>query len=80
MGRSSSQLPDLSAYPPMLTISQVAEVLGYSTRSTKRRIHDGELTHVKDGRLVRVPREALLAYMSDRLVPARVRRGDEDDG
>lgn len=62
---------DLSAYPILLTVRQVAEVLGCSVPSAKRRIYKRELTYVKDGHNVRVPREALRRYLLARLVPAK---------
>ncbi len=73
MNERMEEVVDLSAYPVLLSIQQVAEVLGCSLPSAKRRIYRRELAYVKDGRSVRVPREALRQYLLARLVPAERR-------
>ncbi len=70
MNKGNEELVDLSTYPVLLSVRQVAEVLGCSLPSAKRRIYRRELAYVKDGHHVRVPREALRQYLLARLVPA----------
>jgi excisionase family DNA binding protein len=70
-GTSRDDIIDLSAYPVLLSIPQVAEVLGCSIPSAKRRLYRREIAYVKDGHHVRVPREALRRYLLERLVPVR---------
>ena len=47
---------------------EVAEYLRLSVRTVERRIRDGLLPARRDGRLVRIAREAVLAY--ERSFPA----------
>lgn len=71
MDERTEDVVDLSGYPVLLSVRQVAEILGCSVPSAKRRIYRREMAYVKDGHNVRVPREALHQYLVARLVPAR---------
>ncbi len=71
MNQRSDEVVDLSGYPVLLSIRQVAEILGCSLPSAKRRIYRRDLAYVKTGHHVRVPREALHRYLQDRFVPAQ---------
>jgi excisionase family DNA binding protein len=62
---------DLSSYPVLLSIAQVAELLGCSVPSVKRRLRERQLASIKEGHHVRIPREALRQYLVARLRPAR---------
>jgi excisionase family DNA binding protein len=75
MHATTDDLIDLSSYPVLLSVPQVAEVLGCSIPSAKRRLYRREIAYVKDGHHVRVPREALRQYLMARLVPAQRRGG-----
>jgi excisionase family DNA binding protein len=57
---------------PLLSIQQVAELLGCSTRSVRRRIDQGELPAFVDGRLVRVRASDLDRYIEQRTRPLRL--------
>jgi excisionase family DNA binding protein len=74
MQAKADELIDLSSYPVLLSIPQVAGVLGCSVPSAKRRLYRRELAYIKDGHHVRVPREALRQYLLARLVPAERQR------
>jgi len=54
---------DLSAYPLMLHLDEVAEICRCDLQAVRRRINRGELAHTKIGSMVRVPRESLRAYL-----------------
>ncbi len=71
MNQRSDEVVDLSGYPVLLSVRQVAEILGCSLPSAKRRIYRRDLGYIKDGHHVRVPREALHRYLQDRFVPAQ---------
>ncbi len=71
---TADPLPDLSAYPCFLTIPQVAELLGVHENSVRRRISAGQMPHIRDGRILRVPRDGLLAYLASRM-PSAPNRG-----
>jgi excisionase family DNA binding protein len=60
MRRSS---PPGAGLPRLLTRQQVAEILGCSLDTVDRRITQGKLLAVRDGRLVRIPVEDLNAYI-----------------
>jgi len=47
---------------PWNTMKEVASYLRLSLRTVERRIEQGTLQARKDGRLVRIQREAVLAY------------------
>lgn len=70
MQSPSDGLIDLSTYPVLLSLPQVANVLGCSIPSVKRRVQRRQLASIKEGHHVRVPREALRQYLLDRLRPA----------
>ncbi|MBQ1157571.1 excisionase family DNA-binding protein [Streptomyces sp. A73] len=57
-----------------LSVDQVAEVLGTTTRFPRRLIAERRITFVKVGRHVRIPESALAAYIEARTVqPLRPR-------
>jgi excisionase family DNA binding protein len=51
----------------LLTLYEVAEVLGCSLSSVKRRVDAGLIPVFRDGRLVRVRRVDLQRYVSERV-------------
>jgi excisionase family DNA binding protein len=51
--------PSLTAFPVFLSIPQIREILGISQSSVLRHIKSGALPHVKLGRRVLIPREAI---------------------
>ena len=55
--------PDLPALPRLLTVEQVAEYLQMSTRHIRRLLANGELAHVRIGRMVRIRPEAVEAML-----------------
>jgi len=62
-GADAAHFFDLSGYPLMLQLGEVAEICRCDPQVVRRRIDRGELAHTKIGSLVRVPREALRAYL-----------------
>lgn len=56
--------PVASARPPLMTAAEVAALLQVSLRTVRRLIADGTLPSVRIGRAVRVPQEALDAFLS----------------
>ncbi len=61
--------------PIVSTASQAADVLGCSERMVRTLIANGQLEHVKLGRLVRVPRHMLVDFLESRKSDAAP-RGD----
>ena len=53
-------------HEPMLTIRQAAEIFNVSIKTVWRRIDDGKLPVVRDGRVVRVRQSDLRAYIAVR--------------
>lgn len=51
---------------PLLTIKQTALILTVSIKTVRRRIDDGKLPVVRDGRVVRVRPSDLRAYIAVR--------------
>ncbi|MER7836217.1 excisionase family DNA-binding protein [Streptomyces sp. NPDC096040] len=59
----------------LLTVQQVAEVLGTGVRFPRRLIEERRITFVKVGRHVRIPESAVSAYIAEHTVqPVTVRR------
>lgn len=54
----------LKEYPLVLSISEVAEILNVSPATVRRHIKNNELPYVKLGRLVRIPKARLVAYLN----------------
>ncbi|MEU7159467.1 helix-turn-helix domain-containing protein [Streptomyces chrestomyceticus] len=60
---------------PLLSVPEVAELLGTGERFPRRLIAERRIRYVKVGRHVRIPRSALDAYIEDRTVePVRQSR------
>jgi excisionase family DNA binding protein len=53
---------------PVLTVKEIAELHNVSERTVRRRIETGELTAIRDGRLIRVRARDLRAYQLARLL------------
>jgi excisionase family DNA binding protein len=53
----------------LLSSKEVAAILGIAPRTVRRRCEDGDLRHLRIGKLIKIPESALNAYMR------RVRRG-----
>jgi excisionase family DNA binding protein len=49
---------------PLLTIEQAAKLMTASARTIRRRIQDGDLAVIRDGRIVRIRPEDLRRYIS----------------
>ena len=60
----------LAREPLLLTLPEVAKALSVATRTVRRLIERGELPKVKVGRCVRVPAEALLAWVDKEVMHA----------
>lgn len=58
----------------LLTVDQVAELLGTSVRFPRRLIEERRITFVKVGRHVRIPEPAVEAYIETHTVQPIVRR------
>lgn len=56
--------------PWLLTLPEAAKALSVATRTVRRLIERGELPKVKVGRCVRVPAEALLAWVDKEVMHA----------
>jgi excisionase family DNA binding protein len=52
--------------PRLLSLSDAAAVLGCSLKTLRRRIDEGELPVIRDGRLVRIHPEDLTRYVAVR--------------
>ena len=49
--------------PPVLDVPGVAKILGCSPDTIRAEIRAGRLPHVRVGRLIRIPRHQLVAYL-----------------
>ncbi len=53
----------MTAYPDVLDAEQVSAILGVSTKTVYRLLHDGSITALKVGRSYRIPKVHLLSYL-----------------
>ncbi len=59
----------LKNYPVTLSISDVAEILNITPATVRRHIKSNDLPHIKVGRLVRIPKDSLIAYLHGDQIP-----------
>ncbi|MDO4285502.1 MAG: helix-turn-helix domain-containing protein [Eubacteriales bacterium] len=53
----------LKNYPAALSITDVAEILNITPATVRRHVKQQDLPHIKIGRLVRIPKDSLIAYL-----------------
>ena len=54
----------LENYPPVLTVSQVAEILNVNKNTVFRLIKAGEIPAMRVGRLIRIPKDRMIEYLN----------------
>lgn len=55
---------ELDAYPPVLTIQEVADLLRVSHESVRRRVVKGDIQHVRFGAKRLIPREVVRSLLT----------------
>ena len=53
----------LKEYPAVLTVKQVAEILGVCKASVLTLIHENTLHAIKVGRLYKIPKDQIIDYL-----------------
>lgn len=53
----------LENYPPVLSVDEVAEILSITPKTVRNLIKSGEITGIKVGRLLRIPKYRLVEYL-----------------
>ena len=53
----------LENYPPVLSVDDVAQILGITPKTVRNLIKNGEIAGIKVGRLIRVPKDRLGEYL-----------------
>lgn len=53
----------LKKYPDVLTVAQVAEVLGVCTKAVYGLVKSKLLGHIRIGRTIKIPKYALVEYL-----------------
>ncbi|RHV36733.1 DNA-binding protein [Ruminococcus sp. OM05-10BH] len=54
----------LKKYPPVLSVNDVAHILGISSKTVRYLIKAGDLSSIKVGRLIRIPKDRLIDYLN----------------
>ena len=54
----------LTQYPPILTVKEVASILGVCEPLVRQLINEHKLPALKVGRLVKIPKEQLINYIN----------------
>ena len=54
----------LEKYPPVLNVTQVAEILGCSEKSVRNLIFDKKIVCVRIGKLFKIPKDRLMDYLN----------------
>lgn len=57
----------LKDYPPVLSVEQVAEILGVGKQLVRKSIASKELGAIKLGRLYKIPKTALIEFLNHTL-------------
>ncbi len=60
----------LRDYPPVMSVEDVAEVLGVTPGTVRHLVRQKAISGVKVGRLIRIPKNRLIDYLD----PAKSRR------
>ena len=50
-------------YPDVLNVEEVGEILGYSTKTVYKILHNGSLKSIKKSRMFRIPKKHLMDYL-----------------
>ena len=53
----------LKEYPDILTVEEISQALGISTKTGYRLLRENKIEHLKVGRSYRIPKAHLLAYL-----------------
>ena len=53
----------LKEYPDILTVEEMSDALGVSTKTGYQLLRENEIKHLKVGRAYRVPKVHLLSYL-----------------
>lgn len=51
------------SYPLFLSVDEVADILGVTCKTVRHLVNTGELTGVRVGRLIRIPKDKLIEYL-----------------
>ena len=54
---------DARRYPALLTVKQVAEILGIGRNTAYRLIHEGQIVSLRVGRNIKVPMSAIEKFL-----------------
>ena len=66
----------LMNYPPVLSVDEVAEILGVTGKTIRHLIRAGDIDCIKVGRLIRIPKDRLVEYIDKQ---ERSDRNEEKD-
>ena len=61
----------LKNYPVLLSISDVAEILNVRPATVRRHIKSNDLPHIKIGKLIRIPKDSLIACLYEEQISMR---------
>ena len=53
----------LEKYPPVLSVDEVAAILGVTGKTIRHLTKAGEIGSIKVGRLIRIPKDRLIDYL-----------------
>lgn len=62
----------LKDYPDILTVEEMSQALGISTKTGYRLLRDNKIEHLKMGRTYRIPKAHLLTYLRVFIKPVPV--------
>lgn len=54
----------LESYPAVLSVPEVAEILGVTSGTVRKLIREKQLVAIKVGRLLRIPKDRLIDYFN----------------
>ena len=55
----------LEKYPPLLSVTDAAEILRVTDRTVRNLIKSGDIKYIKVGRLFRIPKNKFVEYLEN---------------
>jgi excisionase family DNA binding protein len=52
------------SYPFLLSVDEVANILGVTCKTVRHLVNTGELSGIRVGRLIRIPKDKLIEYLN----------------
>jgi excisionase family DNA binding protein len=55
----------LESYPPVLSVNDVAKILGVTSKTVRNLVKARNIPSIKVGRLIRIPKDELISFIEN---------------